>query len=115
MENKPDKALCRFSSLADPGARGIVPDGQQVADELIVVRVGTRAHAYRNQCPHTGAPLNWLPDQFFDIDGKLLQCSLHMALFELDSGHCIYGPCHGQSLPTVPVQVVDDWVVLDET
>jgi nitrite reductase/ring-hydroxylating ferredoxin subunit len=44
-------------------------------------------------CPHLGIPLNWAPERFLDLDGTLIQCSSHGALFQIDSGECIAGPC----------------------
>jgi nitrite reductase/ring-hydroxylating ferredoxin subunit len=62
-----------------------------------------RFYAYRNQCPHTGITLNWAPNQFLDIQNRYVQCGLHGALFEPDSGLCIHGPCLAQSLASVPM------------
>jgi nitrite reductase/ring-hydroxylating ferredoxin subunit len=104
--------LCRLDALPEHGARGFPLPGEADPQALIVVRWNDRVFGYRNRCPHTGAPLNWMPDRFFDIDDRLLQCSLHMALFEPDSGLCVYGPCHGRSLPGVALEVVDGWVRL---
>jgi nitrite reductase/ring-hydroxylating ferredoxin subunit len=60
-------------------------------------------HAYLNNCPHTLVALNWTPNQFLDIEMQFLQCSLHGALFEPDTGLCIRGPCLGQSLTALPL------------
>jgi nitrite reductase/ring-hydroxylating ferredoxin subunit len=66
--------------------------------EGFVVRSGGRLHAYRNACPHTGAPLNWSPNRFLTEDGDYLICALHGALFRIEDGLCVAGPCHGQRL-----------------
>lgn len=60
-----------------------------------------RCYAYENSCPHTGVNLNWQKEQFFSLDGLFLQCSLHGALFEPDSGVCIQGPCLGKRLKSI--------------
>jgi nitrite reductase/ring-hydroxylating ferredoxin subunit len=65
------------------------------------VRHAGQTRIWRNACPHTGAPLNWLPDVFLSLDGKHIQCSLHGALFEPDTGRCIYGPCLGRHLEPI--------------
>jgi len=54
--------------------------------------------AYKNHCPHTGAPLNWMPDQFLTRDGLYVQCSIHGALFKTQNGECFAGPCSGKFL-----------------
>lgn len=69
--------------------------------------------AYVNKCPHTGVNLNWLDNQCFDSDGDLLMCSLHGALFQPDDGFCVYGPCKGQSLVSLPLLIKAGVIYLD--
>ncbi len=69
--------------------------------------------AYQNSCPHTGASLNWTPNQFFDLDLRFLQCGMHGALFEPDSGLCVRGPCLAQSLRQLPLSEIDGWLCLE--
>jgi nitrite reductase/ring-hydroxylating ferredoxin subunit len=78
-----------------------------------VVRVEGGVSAYLNTCPHTGAPLNWQPNQFFDLDQQHLFCSLHGALFRPEDGYCIAGPCKGKSLTPLPVTIEDGQVRLE--
>ena len=73
--------------------------------ELFVVNENQQFFAFRNQCPHTGVNLNWQPNQFFDIDNKYLQCSTHGALFRVNDGYCVRGPCAGASLISIPLKV----------
>lgn len=54
--------------------------------------------AYKNSCPHTGAPLNWTPDQFLTKEGLYIQCSIHGAMFKTQNGECFAGPCGGKFL-----------------
>ncbi|WP_165857485.1 Rieske (2Fe-2S) protein [Marinobacter sp. JSM 1782161] len=63
-----------------------------------VIRHRGHVYAYRNLCPHLGIELNWLPDQFMDPDHCFIQCANHGALFTVDDGHCIAGPCAGDQL-----------------
>ena len=69
--------------------------------------------AYYNNCPHTGANLEWQEDQFLDLDKELIQCATHDALFLIDSGECIAGPCNGQQLQAIPVSIVSGELQLD--
>ncbi len=71
-----------------------------------VVRFGGNLFAYRNRCPHTGSELDWVEGRFFDQDRKYITCSTHGALFEVTTGKCIHGPCLGQSLQSLPIQIV---------
>jgi ketohexokinase len=108
-------ALCRVDELADPGSRGLQlagPPGRAVA--LVLVRSGDRVRAYHNACPHTGAPMEWRPHQFLDFEARFIQCALHGALFTLEDGRCVRGPCAGDSLTAEPVDIVDGWVVWRE-
>lgn len=82
---------------------------------LFIVHHPQGVSAYRNSCPHTGAPLNWQANQFLNSDGTLIQCSLHGALFLPGSGFCIAGPCRNQALSPVPITVEAGHVVVSAT
>lgn len=58
-------------------------------------------HAYINNCPHRNLPLDWSPGKFFDPTKEFIQCSSHGALFRLNDGLCIKGPCIGNNLSKV--------------
>jgi len=72
--------------------------------------------AYQNSCPHTGASLNWMPNQFFDHESRYIQCGMHGAIFEPDTGLCIRGPCLAQSLLQLPLITQSDnlYILFDE-
>ena len=72
---------------------------------MVLVRRGSLIRAYLNRCPHTGSPLNWLPDRFLDDDAKRIVCATHAALFRMEDGYCLAGPCAGQSLTSLPVVI----------
>ena len=76
--------------------------------ELFVVRRNNRYFAYFNHCPHTGVNLNWQPDQFFDFENRFIQCATHGALFQVEDGLCIRGPCAGAKLQSIPVNINND-------
>jgi nitrite reductase/ring-hydroxylating ferredoxin subunit len=77
-----------------------------------LVRRGDQVFGYRNACPHTGAPLDWQPDRFLDAGGELIQCATHGALFRIDDGACLWGPCAGQSLTPLSLVVREGMVLL---
>jgi nitrite reductase/ring-hydroxylating ferredoxin subunit len=100
--------LCGFDELAEPGCRGFaVPPaaGDLGAESLFVVRRDGQVYGYLNRCPHTGAPLEWQPHQFLDPDGSFIQCALHGALFQPEDGYCVSGPCAGDRLQSLRVEV----------
>ena len=70
-------------------------------DAVFAVKKNGEVFIYRNQCPHLGSPLDWLEDQFLDGDGELIQCASHGALFTIDGGRCVAGPCLGQALSLI--------------
>lgn len=109
-EAKHRQRLCRVEDLDDPGSRGFTLRTAAGLQDVFLVRRGTGVHAYANHCPHTGSPLDWQPDQFLNLDRTLIQCSTHLALFRIEDGQCIAGPCRGQALTPVDVTIVDGWV-----
>ncbi|WP_338526452.1 Rieske 2Fe-2S domain-containing protein [Pseudomonas batumici] len=92
------KFLCDSNTLVDNGSRGFVVEGQP----LLAVRREGRVYVYQNRCPHRGIALEWQPDQFLDPSASLIQCATHGALFLIESGECVAGPCAGQSLLAIP-------------
>ena len=79
---------------------------------VFTVKRGDRVYVYRNRCPHLGIELNIQPDEFLDRDGMLIQCANHGALFVVETGECVAGPCLGQSLQALRCKVEDGklWV-----
>ncbi len=60
-----------------------------------------------------GVPLEWQEDHFLNHDHTLIQCSTHGALFTIDQGKCISGPCQGAYLQTLPYHEEDGHVIID--
>ncbi|ROM95933.1 Rieske (2Fe-2S) protein [Pseudomonas brassicacearum] len=88
------KFLCSSAELVDASSRGFEIDGQK----LFAVRREGQVYVYENRCPHRGVSLEWHPDQFLDPSASLIQCATHGALFLIESGECVAGPCARQSL-----------------
>ena len=108
------KILCLVNELDDPGAKGLVlelPDSGRLI-EILLVRKAGEIYAYHNRCPHTGIQLEWIPDQFLDLDRHYIQCATHGALFRIRDGYCLRGPCAGDSLTQLDVQQSDGAVVM---
>jgi len=101
------QTLCRLADLADGQTRAFTArDGEGPVD-VFVQRRGGAAVAYVNSCPHTGSPLDWLPDRFLAADGRHFLCATHGALFRPEDGYCVAGPCAGDRLEAVPVELRD--------
>ena len=113
MTNKSNaRTLCTLDEITDGGSKGMTVATPSGEAEIFLVRQGQSVYAYENHCPHTGVPLNWNPDEFLDVEGKLIQCAMHGALFRIEDGSCIHGPCLGNQLQTVPVVIEDNCVKL---
>jgi len=89
--------LCAPGELVEGQSRGFVVQGRK----LLAVRRDGRAHVYLNNCPHRDLTLEWRADDFLDASGSMIQCAHHGALFLIENGECVTGPCAGQSLRKV--------------
>lgn len=81
---------------------------------LFAVKKDEQIFLYWNRCPHLGTPLEWEEDRFLDADGALIQCSTHGALFQIEDGHCLVGPCQGKSLQPVPFTIDNGLVMVED-
>lgn len=102
--------LCRLDDLFEGRSRGFDPLGEG-RDTMFLVRKGDVVHAWRNHCPHYDrARMAWKKDEFLDPSREKIMCFAHGAMFEIDTGECTIGPCLGQSLTPVDIEVVDGMV-----
>ena len=98
--------LCGLDDLEATGAKGITLGEWPKAREFIVVRDGAQVRAFKNRCPHNSGTLETVPDRFFDADRENLVCSTHGARFRVADGVCISGPCRGEALTKVEIEIV---------
>lgn len=83
--------------LAEGQSRGFEVNGLA----LLAVRRAGQVYVYQNRCPHRGVRLEWQRDKYLDDSNSLIQCATHHALFLIESGECIAGPCEGKSLNAI--------------
>ena len=105
--------LCKTSDIEDPGSKSFDVKIKRKTRSIFVVHKDGEFFAYYNQCPHTGASLEWQQDQFLDLDKRLIQCATHDALFMINSGKCIAGPCTGEKLQALALSIKTDEIHLD--
>jgi len=91
------KFLCNSAHLPEAKSRGFVLDDFN----LLATRRQGQVFIYKNRCPHRGIALEWRPDEFLDSSASLIQCATHGALFLIENGECVAGPCEGQSLTAI--------------
>ncbi len=102
--------LCRVDDIPEPGSKSLNYRGEA----LFAVRLNGQVFLYRNRCPHLGIELNWQENQFLDYDDSLIQCATHGALFIIESGECVAGPCLGEALQPLRCRVENGELLLDE-
>lgn len=128
LPNEPSPTLISVESLfigQDPASEGWVKVGpaSDLSDgdvtvsalstasgehvEAIVVNVGRRLTAYRNECAHEALPLD---NAVLDVAGGTLTCPWHGFCYDATSGECLTAP--GAQLEQFPLRVDkgDVWV-----
>ena len=81
---------------------------------LFAVRRAGAVVVYVNSCPHIGAPLDWAPNRFLTMDGQRIICALHGAEFRIADGVCVSGPCLGDRLEPVMIEIKDGALLVPE-
>ena len=128
LPNEPTPTLIPLESLRigrDPASEGWVKVGSAAdlpvddlsavtlttaageSAEVIVVNVGQRLSAYRNECAHEALPLN---NAVLDLSNNTLTCPWHGFCYDATSGECLSAP--GAQLEQLPLRVDDGdvWV-----
>ncbi|MEH3099791.1 Rieske (2Fe-2S) protein [Sphingomonas adhaesiva] len=93
--------------IPDNTARNFVLQMRAGRFHGFVVRRGDAVFGYVDRCPHMGLPLAQKLDEYLSPDASVIACSWHSALFHIEDGACVGGPCAGQRLTPWPVTVVD--------
>ncbi|MGI3166346.1 Rieske (2Fe-2S) protein [Pseudooceanicola sp. 200-1SW] len=102
--SRPPLRLCHRDDVPDGAARGFLPLPGAPRQVIVVNRAG-RLDAYMDSCPHYrgGTPMAWRKDAYLNAAGTHLACHAHGALFDIDTGACVSGPCLGRKLTRVPL------------
>jgi nitrite reductase/ring-hydroxylating ferredoxin subunit len=84
-------------------------DAQGRPREAVVVLDGTgTVRAYLNRCRHLPIPLDAGSRVLLDACGRHFRCGTHGALYRLEDGVCVAGPCLGAALVALELRVRDD-------
>ena len=104
--------LCPLLDIDDGSAKEFTyRNGNNIYD-IFIQRQGEDAFAYTNVCPHAGTPLNMDEGRFMEKTGRYLMCHTHGALFLLEDGLCVAGPCNGASLQGIDIIVENGNVIV---
>ncbi|SHG96813.1 Rieske (2Fe-2S) protein [Halobaculum gomorrense] len=106
LSDVPTDSTIRRTAMRPDGRRGVG----------FILRRGAESgevFAWRNSCPHRPeVPLD--PGRGARVDGGEIVCHEHGARFECGDGLCTWGPCVGEELDPVGVEVRDGDVYLDD-
>ena len=107
--------LCDASELTNggPGFRFSVHTNTSVLPAF-AIRFHNQVYAYLNRCAHRELELDMMPGRFFDNEKRHLICSTHGAVFQPDSGECIFGPCLGGQLTSLQVLELEQGLFLTD-
>ncbi|HCH23443.1 MAG TPA: hypothetical protein DE179_04025 [Oceanospirillaceae bacterium] len=101
------KIICAANLLEDNHSLGF----QHKQEKGILVRYQGHVYAYVNRCPHRQKSLGDGPN-FLDEDRLFIRCAQHQALFTMDSGSCITGPCSQKQLTSLAITEQDEQILL---
>ena len=104
-------SLCHINDIDDNQSKGFSIEGHS----LFAVKKYSQIFVYLNSCPHLGVQLEMVPDQFLDSSHSLIMCAMHGALFRIEDGLCISGPCLDQALSSIPFEIVDQHICISES
>ena len=80
--------------------------------EGFVVNYRGSFYAYLNRCCHIPMPMDWFENQFLSEDGRVIMCGTHGATYNPATGECVAGPCLGEYLERLSVQVMDGNILI---
>jgi len=108
IEDRMQATGLRTTDVPENGSKGFECNGEK----YFAVKKQNIIYIYKNFCPHIGVALEWVEDKFLDPSNTMIQCANHGALFVIESGACVAGPCSGKKLITVNFEIADDMIFL---
>ena len=106
------RALCRLADVPDGGSAAFEAGAGGGRPGFMVLRRKGRVFVYVNRCPHVGLPLDLKPGRFLDREKTFILCTNHGALFRIEDGTCVSGPCAGDRLEAAATEIRDGAVYI---
>lgn len=100
------------TELAEGGTRKFKFTRNGRPAEGFLARFQGQLVAYENICRHLPVSLDFNKGNFFTGDGLHFVCQTHGATYEPLTGLCVLGPCQGQSLKALVIEVIADEIWL---
>ena len=97
--------VCGLADIDEDGATGLIAEVGGKQRNIIAIRRGGEVYAYLNWCPHAQGLLDHIEGRFFNGERTLLRCGVHGALFRIEDGYCVDGPCIGDSLTALKIEI----------
>ncbi len=98
---------CSLTELG-PGAVRTCPlpagADQKPREALLLLGSDGAPRAYLNRCRHLPIPIDAGSREFLTHDRQHLLCGTHGALYRLDDGLCVAGPCRHLALESLPIE-----------
>jgi nitrite reductase/ring-hydroxylating ferredoxin subunit len=104
--------LCALDAVPLPGSKGFRYREGEAMFAGFVVRKGDLVVGYVDSCPHAGWPLAGFAGRYLTRENDLILCGGHAALFKIEDGACVAGPCPNEKLYPWPVEVRDGQIVV---
>lgn len=96
--------------LAPPGEAVVfvLPGAKWPRRSLLLLQTEDGPKAFWNVCRHLPVPLDGGTGALDAREG--LVCKTHGAYYRVDTGVCVRGPCLGERLDSVPLEIIDGCV-----
>ena len=75
------------------------------------IKKNSNLYAFKNLCPHKHVTLDLKPGVFLNYEKNYIQCSTHGALFRIQDGYCVKGPCAGKYLEKIDFIIKNDEII----
>ncbi|MAH83967.1 MAG: hypothetical protein CBB68_06340 [Rhodospirillaceae bacterium TMED8] len=107
--------LCALNAIPQNSTNGFLLQSDRGRYGVMVIRREAESlFIYVNSCPHIGTPLDLRPGNFLNRDKTYILCSTHGALFRIEDGYCVSGPCAGEHLIALPWELRGNEVFITE-